>query len=236
MVAGAAGRGGGREAGAALLAHRRRRSGGGGRSLGRDRGLHRGPAPGNVVRRVRGADRRRAVGPGAERLAALATGFVFVVLATWIAANVPIARLLSTPLTYGLLHATGSALGDSVARYATVPNVGLPLVLMAGGLAFARWVRPRVAPGRAALLAISLRRPWCCWRSGRSRSGAARPRACTGTPCWRWPRPRPRAGLRPGVRRGPRWRRRPCRSHDEAPSPATLAELAGSRAAGRSSG
>ena len=90
------------------------------------------------------------------RVAAVAVPAVFALLAAWIAVNVPIARLLSLPLTYGFLHATGSALGDSIARYATLSNLGLPLVLLAGGLAFARWVRPRVAPGRGPLIASAI--------------------------------------------------------------------------------
>ena len=84
-------------------------------------------------------------------------GVMFVVLTTWIAINLPIARLLSLPLTYiGFLHATGTALGDSIARYATLPNVGLPLALIAGGLAFARWLRPRIVPCLRALIAIAV--------------------------------------------------------------------------------
>ena len=161
-----------------------------------------------------------------ERLAALATGFVFVVLATWIAANVPIARLLSTPLTYGLLHATGSALGDSVARYATVPNVGLPLVLLAGGLAFARGVRPRIAPRRAVLLAISLAvvvllalGPIAIRRSETAGLHRNAVLALAETAAARWFAPRRAA--RPALTSPP------CRSHDEAPSPATAGELAG---------
>jgi phosphoglycerol transferase MdoB-like AlkP superfamily enzyme len=92
---------------------------------------------------------------GARRGAEATVAALFAALAIWIAANLPIARLLSLPLTYGFLHATGSALGDSIARYATLPNIGLPLIVIAGGLAFARWVRPRVTPGRRALLAIA---------------------------------------------------------------------------------
>ena len=95
-------------------------------------------------------------GPGGRRLADAGVGVMFVVLTTWIAINLPIARLLSLPLTYGFLHATGSALGDSIARYATLPNVGLPLALIAGGLAFARWLRPRIVLGPRALIAIAI--------------------------------------------------------------------------------
>ena len=97
-----------------------------------------------------------ARGPGGRRLADAGVGVMFVVLTTWIAINLPIARLLSLPLTYGFLHATGSALGDSIARYATLPNVGLPLALIAGGLAFARWLRPRIVLGPRALIAIAV--------------------------------------------------------------------------------
>ena len=93
--------------------------------------------------------------PARRRAGDAAVATVFVLLAACLALNVPIARLLSLPLTYGFLHATGSALGDSIACYATLLDVGLPLALLAGALAFARWVRPRLHPGRGALGAVA---------------------------------------------------------------------------------
>src|SRR5688500_16611861 len=47
-------------------------------------------------------------------------------LTFWIAFNVPVARQLSSPMTYAFLHATGSALGDSIASYATPLNLIVP--------------------------------------------------------------------------------------------------------------
>ncbi|MEO5768648.1 MAG: sulfatase [Polyangia bacterium] len=95
-------------------------------------------------------------GPAGRRLAEATVGCLFVVLTIWMAVNVPIARLLSIPLTYGFLHATGSALGDSVARYATPANIGLPVGLIGGGLAFARLVRPRLDPAPPVLIGVAL--------------------------------------------------------------------------------
>jgi hypothetical protein len=108
-------------------------------------------------------------------------------------------------------------------------------VLLAGGLAFARWVRPRIAPGRAVLLASALAAvvllalgPIAIRRSETA--------AFTGTPCWRWPRPRPRAGLRPAAAR-PELTSPACREPRRgAAGLRRRASWRGSRAAGRSSG
>ncbi len=166
-----------------------------------------------------------ARGAARERFASAAVTGVFVLLSAWIAVNVPIARLLSTPLTYGFLHATGSALGDSIARYATLSNIGLPLVLLAGGLAFARWVRPRLAPGRApqiaiatvtlALLALG---PLAIRRSETAGLHRNAVLALCATTAARWFAPT-RAARPPLASPA-------CRSHDEAPAP-PLPELAG---------
>jgi hypothetical protein len=54
------------------------------------------------------------------------------VVATYAAINVPIAAVLSTPLTVPMLRAAGGAISDSIARYATVGNfIGLLLPLAA---------------------------------------------------------------------------------------------------------
>jgi hypothetical protein len=65
-------------------------------------------------------------------------------LGFWMVLNIPVARFFSTPLTYSLLHATGSAIGDSIAGYMSVINLGLPVLVWVGGQAFAYWVRPRL--------------------------------------------------------------------------------------------
>jgi len=58
-----------------------------------------------------------------------AVRILYVVLAFYTIANVPVMRHLSSPLTPALLHATGVALGDSLAHYLTWVNVGVPLAL-----------------------------------------------------------------------------------------------------------
>jgi len=78
--------------------------------------------------------------PAAARAAHTAVLFVYAALTFWSALNVPVARELSSPLTFSLLHATGGAIRDSVARYATPVNLGVPIALWVGALAL-----PRVA-------------------------------------------------------------------------------------------
>ncbi len=74
------------------------------------------------------------------------------------AVNVPIARALSTPLTYPMFRAAGPALGDSIAHYATAANLGLLALVVAAGallpLVFRR-VRPRHV-ARGAVLVLPL--------------------------------------------------------------------------------
>jgi hypothetical protein len=65
-------------------------------------------------------------------------------LGFWMVLNIPVARFFSTPLTYSLLHAAGSALGDSIAGTLSLPNIGLPILVWVAGQAFAYWVRPRL--------------------------------------------------------------------------------------------
>jgi hypothetical protein len=57
--------------------------------------------------------------------------FAYLALALYTAANLPVMRHLSSPLTPALLHATGAALGDSLAHYLTWTNVAVPLALVA---------------------------------------------------------------------------------------------------------
>ena len=72
-------------------------------------------------------------------------------LTFWIAFNIPVARQLSSPMTYAFLHATGGALGDSIASYATPINLGLPAALWLGGLALPRLLRG-FRPSRSVLV------------------------------------------------------------------------------------
>jgi phosphoglycerol transferase MdoB-like AlkP superfamily enzyme len=76
----------------------------------------------------------------------------YAAVALWIAINVPVALVLSSPVTAGLLHATGGALGASFRAYLTPVNLGAPLALLV-----LAWSAPR---------AQVLRR----WRAGRGLS------------------------------------------------------------------
>jgi arylsulfatase A-like enzyme len=66
---------------------------------------------------------------------------VYAALAFWTAFNIPVARQLSSPLTFAFLHATGGAITDSIASYVTPLNLGVPLALCALAFALPRVVR-----------------------------------------------------------------------------------------------
>ena len=65
---------------------------------------------------------------------------LYIVLTLWASINVPVARQLASPLTYSFLHATGGALGDSISRYVTLTNLGVPIALCALALGLPRWI------------------------------------------------------------------------------------------------
>jgi phosphoglycerol transferase MdoB-like AlkP superfamily enzyme len=81
-------------------------------------------------------------------VAVLFAGFDLLVRRSWVgwtayamivayaAVNVPVARVLGTPLTAPMLRATRGTLADSVAHHATLANVALLLVVLAGAVAF----------------------------------------------------------------------------------------------------
>jgi len=69
----------------------------------------------------------RAKRPAPWAAACLAGGHG--ILTFWIMFNIPVVRLMSSSVTYGFLHATGGALGDSFSRYLTFANLGVPLAL-----------------------------------------------------------------------------------------------------------
>jgi hypothetical protein len=73
----------------------------------------------------------------------------YTVLAVYATINVPIARAISSPLTWPMLRAADTTLWDSIAHYATIANLSLTacLLVIASGLP---WVIARLRP----------RRPW----------------------------------------------------------------------------
>jgi lipoteichoic acid synthase len=71
---------------------------------------------------------------------------VVAAVVAWSALNVPVARVLSTPLTHAMLAAVGGALGDSIRSYLTPANIGaMAAVVAAAALAVVglRSARPR---------------------------------------------------------------------------------------------
>jgi Sulfatase len=80
----------------------------------------------------------------------------YAVIVLYAAVNVPVARVLSTPLTCPMFRAAAGPLGDSIGHHATALNVALLLLVVAAGAGFPwlfRHVRPRhVLIGALALL------------------------------------------------------------------------------------
>jgi hypothetical protein len=61
---------------------------------------------------------------------------VYGLIVAYAAVNVPVARVLGTPLTAPMLRATRGTLADSVAYHATPTNVGFLLLVVAAGATF----------------------------------------------------------------------------------------------------
>lgn len=94
-----------------------------------------------------------------RRAVAVATGerilwAAFAGLAAYTAINVPVTRVMGTPLTYTILRTVGGALSDSIRVYFTAPNLLAAGVVLASACALP-WlmgrVLSRVRPARAAL-------------------------------------------------------------------------------------
>ena len=123
-------------------------------------------------------------------------------LAGYTALNVPLACLLSTPLTWPLLRATGGTIADSIGHHVTAANL-LPGRRRAERpprccpVCRARLSPPVAARGRSPCVAVV-----CCCRSARWRRRGWRRTGCTAT---RWPP----------------WSRRPCRASRPPTWPAT---------------
>jgi hypothetical protein len=67
---------------------------------------------------------------------------LYIALVGYVAINVPIARLTSSPLTLQMMRATGSALSDSITHHLTLANAGFMGVLVATAIVLPRlWRR-----------------------------------------------------------------------------------------------
>jgi phosphoglycerol transferase MdoB-like AlkP superfamily enzyme len=79
---------------------------------------------------------------------------VYAAAVAYVALNVPVTRVLSTPLTWTMLRAARGPLADAIVHYATPANLGalaVPLVVgIAAPPAFARFMRARSSAGTLA--------------------------------------------------------------------------------------
>jgi hypothetical protein len=66
----------------------------------------------------------------------LAVWIVYAVLVIYVSINVPVTRLLSTPLTLPMLRAARGPLRDSIAYYFTPANLGAIVLVLASGIGF----------------------------------------------------------------------------------------------------
>jgi hypothetical protein len=88
----------------------------------------------------------------------------YALIALYVALNVPVARVLSTPLTWPLLRAAGTPLADSITYYLTWSNVLLMSLIMSAAAALPflsrrAGRRSLTAAGAALLLLIALGQP-----------------------------------------------------------------------------
>ncbi|HWN99801.1 MAG TPA: sulfatase [Blastocatellia bacterium] len=66
---------------------------------------------------------------------------VYAVAVAYVAINVPVARVLSSPLTWPMLGATRGALSDSIKHHATSENLSLLFLVVASGIALPVFLR-----------------------------------------------------------------------------------------------
>lgn len=85
---------------------------------------------------------------------------LYVVAVAYVTINVPIARLLSSPLTWSMLNAAGAALSDSIRRHVTPANIALMLTVVGAAVAIPlalrrlRW-KPAIALAIPAALVVA---------------------------------------------------------------------------------
>jgi phosphoglycerol transferase MdoB-like AlkP superfamily enzyme len=65
----------------------------------------------------------------------------YILLVSYAALNVPIARLTSSPLTLPMLRATGTALSDSITHHLSLQNLALMFLIAAAAIALPRLLR-----------------------------------------------------------------------------------------------
>ena len=87
---------------------------------------------------------------------ARAAWILYGALVAYIALNVPVARVLSTPLTWTLLRATRGPLADAVLHYVTPSNVIALAIPLVAGLVLPRVLKHRAIPVDARAVMVAL--------------------------------------------------------------------------------
>jgi arylsulfatase A-like enzyme len=108
-----------------------------------------------LVSRMLRHERRETVVATGERILWIA----FAALAAYTAINVPVARVMGTPLTYTILRTVGGALSDSIRVYFTASNLLAAGAVLASACALPALMGralSRVRPARVALLWIPI--------------------------------------------------------------------------------
>ena len=85
---------------------------------------------------------------------------LYAAVVIYAAINVPVTRILSSPLTWTMIRAAGAPLRDSIALYLSPTNAALIAVVLAAGIVFpllaqrysAQFAKPAVATGVAIIL------------------------------------------------------------------------------------
>jgi arylsulfatase A-like enzyme len=84
---------------------------------------------------------------------------LYVIAAAYAALNVPLACLLSTPLTWPLLRATGGTIADSIGHHVTTANLLRVGVVLAAAALLPRLLRPalaRLSPRRRLVACVAV--------------------------------------------------------------------------------
>lgn len=99
-----------------------------------------------------------------SRVAEAAAWAAYAIACAVTAANVPVARVMSTPLTASMLRATGGALSDSIGAYVTATQLGAAALVAAVAVVAPRmhtasWSQRRVLGAGVAAVALGLAGP-----------------------------------------------------------------------------
>jgi phosphoglycerol transferase MdoB-like AlkP superfamily enzyme len=85
---------------------------------------------------------------------ARAVWVVYAILVVYVAINVPVTRVLSTPLTLPMLRAARGPLSDSIAYYFTPINLAAIVLVLVAGIAFPLLI-PKLKPRSLVVLAFA---------------------------------------------------------------------------------